>query len=240
MQKPAAYSPLAPDLAERLDAFGAILLEAASRMNLTGAASMDELRTRHFADALAGLDVLDGLLPASPEPRLIDVGSGAGLPGMVLALARPAWRLTLLDATRRKCEFLETAASKLGLANVEVCNARAEETARSEALREAFDAAVARAVAPLGPLLEIALPFVRPGGAAVCWKGSGVDDEMAEGREAAEALGASPPRPHPYELSGADGQAPLRFHLVVAHKRSTTPRRYPRSAARLKRRPYRP
>jgi 16S rRNA (guanine(527)-N(7))-methyltransferase RsmG len=120
--------------------------------------------------------------------RLIDVGTGPGLPGMILAIARPHWRVTLLDSLRKRCDFLRAAASRLELTNVDVVWSRAEDAGRQPLLRDAHDVAVARAVAETRVLAELCLPFVRPGGVWVAAKGAAIEGEVEAAAKAIAAL----------------------------------------------------
>jgi len=184
--------------------------------------------------AAARLHVADSLLclragiPAGAS--LLDVGSGAGLPGIPLAIVRHDLDVTLLEAESRKAAFLEVVASELGLRLSVVC-AAAEDAARGP-LREQFDVTVARAVAPLPALCELTLPFVKVGGLAALLKGPSVRAEMGDGRAAARALGGSDPDVSEWSLGGGERRV-----LVVIRKRGSTPDGFPRRAGLPRRRP---
>ncbi len=171
--------------AERLSEYQAMLLDWNRRMDLTSVADADT-GMRHFLDSLAPLRE-EGLFPT--DARIIDVGSGAGFPGLPLAIARPDLRVTLLEAQGKRCQFLRAVCEALKLESVTVLQERAEILGRAEGHRESYDRAVARAVAPLNVLCEYLLPLVKTGGMALCWKGPAVTEEMADGRAAAAALG---------------------------------------------------
>ena len=168
----------------RLSVYHAMLLEWNGRMDLTNV-PREEMALRHYGDSLLPL-ACEGWFPL--DARLIDVGSGAGFPGMPLAIVRPDLQVTLLDAQRKRCDFLCAVVEQTGLRNVTVIHGRAEDAARGE-LRESMDVAVARAVAPLNVLLEYLLPFVRQGGHALCWKGPAVMQERDAGNRTARMLG---------------------------------------------------
>ena len=176
---------LSAEAADKLCAYHALLLEWNARMDLTNVPEV-EMAVRHYGDSLLPL-AQEAWFPAGA--RLIDVGTGAGFPGMPLAIVRPDFQVTLLDAQRKRCDFLQAVTDALGLKNVRILHARAEDAARGE-LREQMDIAMARAVAPLNVLCEYLLPFVRVSGRALCWKGPAVADELAEGQRAAKLLGA--------------------------------------------------
>lgn len=203
---------------ERLMHFHALLMEHNERMDLTTVPEA-EMPLRHYADSLLVLKY--GLI--SQQARLIDVGSGAGFPGLPLAIARPDLQVSLLESRRKRCEFLQTVIDDLALANVQVLCGRAEDLALPPH-REAYDVAVARAVAPLNLLAEYLLPYARIGGRALCWKGPAVQEEVQAGRIAAQTLGGSLGKL-------IDLGIPGRSHYVqVIEKKRRTPPLYPRKA----------
>jgi 16S rRNA (guanine527-N7)-methyltransferase len=202
----------------RLGTYLDLLLEANRHFNLTAVRDPEEAWTRHILDSLV-------LLPALPaQGRLIDVGSGGGLPGLPVAIARPELAVTLLEATGKKCRFLEDTARALGLDQVTVLPGRAETVANDPAWREGFDVATARAVAGLPTLLELTLPFVRVGGELVALKGARAEEEAMRSGHALRCLGGGKPVlrrfPHP-ALAGAC--------LVRVAKVKPTPAGYPRA-----------
>jgi len=192
-------TPLSPpqDWAARLAALGVSLDAAATaklgdylarllamneRMNLTAVTDPLEVWTRHGLDALSLVPLLAGL---GPRASLVDVGSGGGVPGIPLAVARPDLRVTLVEATQKKAAFLAAVTEALGLANVSVRAERAEQLGRGP-LREAFDVATARAVGKIAQLAPLMVPFVKPGGRVLLIKGQRAGEELAE---AAAVLG---------------------------------------------------
>jgi 16S rRNA (guanine527-N7)-methyltransferase len=212
-----------------LAAFGRyrdLLLEWNARINLTAITDPRDVEVRHF------LDSLSCVLPVPVEQRretrtLIDIGSGAGFPGLVLALAFPAWRVTLLEATGKKVRFLETVIEELGLGNVSAVTGRAEELAHLTQYRGAFDIATARAVASLPTLLEYCAPFVRPGGMVLLPKKGDMTEELEAGRRAAAELDLAPPGSVAIPpLAGLDDNR----CIVVAKQLHRAPLRYPRPA----------
>ena len=210
-------------LAEKLCRYHALLMDWNARMDLTAVTDEDEMMDRHYVDSLMALTV-PGLIPA--RGRMIDVGTGAGLPGLPLALACPDLRVTLMDAQQKRLTFLRAVVDELGLANVTLLHSRAEDGGRDPALRETFDLAVARAVAPMSVLAEYLLPFVRVGGRALCWKGPALWDEWEQGRRAAHLTGGRAEEPIPCAIPGRDWQ-----HLLLPMaKVANTARAYPRKA----------
>lgn len=181
------------------------------------------------------LHILDSLLclrAGIPQgAALIDVGSGAGFPGVPLKIARPDLAVTLLEAASRKAAFLEVVTAALALAAV-VVEARAEAAAQDPRFRERFDVAVARAVAPLSVLCELTLPFVHIGGKVILLKGPGIGRELGSGGQAAGLLGGAPPRVIHDQLPGGARRA-----LVVIEKVTATPPAYPRRSGIPSRRP---
>lgn len=182
----------------------------------------------HIADALVALR----LDPVRSSRSIADLGSGAGLPGLVLAVARQDAQVALVESNRRRCEFLERAAERMGLANVEVVCGRAESWPEGLGTR---DLVTARAVAPLPVLVEYAAPLLRVGGSLVAWKGGRDTSEEADGAAAAVATGLElaeivPVRP----WSGAE-----RLHLHLYLKVARTPDRYPRRPGMASKRPLR-
>jgi 16S rRNA (guanine527-N7)-methyltransferase len=200
--------------------YAALLLDWNRSVNLTGARTIEEV----LAQIAAG----DALLavPWTGIGRVIDIGSGGGLPAVPLAIAMPQVHFTLLEANTRKCAFLEQVASTLRLTNVTVAGGRAEELGHLPALREQFDRAISRAAAPPAVLLELALPFVRPGGDLVA-QVSPVDPHLLE--PASRRLGGGSPRlERPGDGTGA---------LLVVPKLGPTPARFPRRTGLPNRKP---
>jgi 16S rRNA (guanine527-N7)-methyltransferase len=213
------------DLVER---YVASLLEANARQNLTRVVEPDAVARLHLLDALSALPLVDRLAP----DRALDLGSGGGVPAIVLAIARPAIHWTLVDAARRKADALERFRAELGLGNVSVVAERAEVLGRDPSRREAFDLVTARACASLPVLLEYALPLLRIGGRAIAWKGPMADAERAAGATASAELGGGAAEIEP---TGFEALGDHRF-VVVTKERPTAPR-YPRRPGEPARRP---
>lgn len=200
---------------ERFGRYRDLLLDANMRFNLTRITDPDEVELRLFADSLA----LVPLIPASAS-RLLDVGSGGGVPGLAIAIARPQLQTVLTDATAKKVAFLKETIAAIGLTRVNAIQARAEELARDNAHRERYGAVTARAVARLVTLVELTLPFLAVGGVAILPKGSAAPEELAEARYAIGMLGG---RARSEIVEPIDGT-----RVIVIDKVRRTPPQLPR------------
>lgn len=221
--------PFTPDLPEKLRVYMELLTEWNAKMDLTAVLDEDETLDKHFIDSLTILKT--GL--TENVKTMIDVGTGAGFPGLVIALACPEIRVTLLDAQMKRLKFLEAVVEALHVTNVRITHDRAEDGARKPELRERFDLAVARAVAPLNVLCEYLLPYVKIGGKAVCWKGPALTDEIRQGEKAASILGGKVGEKIPCPIPGRDWE----HNLLTVHKVAPTPGKYPRKAGTPKNSP---
>jgi 16S rRNA (guanine527-N7)-methyltransferase len=208
------------------------IVSSAREFNLTAVRDAAGVETRHLLESLAFGVLLSqrGLLEGSP--RVIDVGSGAGLPGLPLKLAWPQIELTLLEATAKKCRFLESVAAALGLERVRVVEARAEEAGHDPELRGRFDVAVARAVAPLPVLIEYCLPLLGIDGVMAASKGSAAAREIAAASTALRELGGVLIETVPFHPPDVAPQT-----LVFVRKAAPTPERYPRRTGIPSKRP---
>jgi len=213
--------------AERLDVYARLLVEWNEKMNLTAITDPEGIVLKHFVDSLTALP----LLPQTPF-SLIDVGTGAGFPGLPLAILRPDMRLTLLDSLNKRLLFLEEVCRAVGVEATRI-HARAEEGGRNPALRDAFDIATARAVAGMPVLCELCMPFLKVGGRFLALKGPDAPREKDEAAHAVQALGgrfiegrtASLPNPT------AEGGCSER-HILVVEKTVATPKKFPRPNAK--------
>ena len=214
---------------ERFEAFHAILDEYNQKMDLTAVLDEDERIDRHDLDSAAPL--AKGLLV--PGMKVIDVGTGAGFPGMPLLILRPDLEMTFLDALNKRILFLQDALSRLGL-KATTLHARAEDAARMADHRERYDAAVSRAVASAAVLQELTLPFVKTGGTAIAWKGPGVQDELVAAKRAAFVLGGAVREVLPAPVPRREDWAHC---LLVTDKTGKTPKTYPRKAGTPNKKP---
>ncbi|MBP7893283.1 MAG: 16S rRNA (guanine(527)-N(7))-methyltransferase RsmG [Firmicutes bacterium] len=217
---------------KQLDMFCAykqLLIEANRSVNLTSITEDSEIAVKHFADSLTCLRVVD----LCGVTSIVDVGTGAGFPGLVLKIMNPAAKVLLIDSIGKKTDFVRAASVSLGLLDVESVQARAEELGGHPRYRERFDLAVARGVSGLSPLAEYCLPFVRLGGTFVAMKGPKAAQEMQSGARAVSILGGG-------ELSTCQLELPFEAGtrvLVSATKQRSTPGRYPRRPGVPERRP---
>lgn len=196
------------------------------KFNLTAITDPGEIRLKHFADSLALLQI-----KRLTTETVIDIGAGAGFPGLPLKLACPGLKLTLVEATGKKCEFLKHLVALFSLKDVSVIHARAEDLAKEK--RESFDLAVSRAVADLRVLSEYCLPFVKVGGSFIAYKENEIETEVAAAKSAFQTLGGELTAINKVKLPGSD----LIRSLVTIAKVSPTPLKYPRRAGLAQKRP---
>lgn len=212
---------------ERLDKYAEMLVETNKSFNLTAITEPDDVTVKHFADCLA----LFGNVNIHENARIIDVGTGAGFPGLVLLLTRPDIKMTFLDSTKKKLGFIQNVLNETGV-SAEVVHARAEEAGQNPQYREKFDFATARAVANLTNLSEYCLPFVKVGGEFVSMKAAASDEEIASAKKAIGILGGNIENDIIFDLT--DGM-PRR--IVKIKKLSQTPTKYPRPSAKIAKNP---
>lgn len=222
-------------LQEQLHLYLATLQTWNRRVNLMGEDESDLLIERHFLDSMTALPLLDPWTAGWLNPTLIDVGSGAGFPGLVLQMARPAWRVTLLEAHRKRAHFLRHLCYELGLSEVPILAGRAEEVGHDPDYRERFHIALARAVADLRVLAEYGLPLVQLGGCFVAYKGATAAAEAEAARNAVALLGGSAPRLQTVDLTWKGQPWPGRF--IQIEKVRPTPSLYPRRPGRPAKQP---
>ena len=197
-------------------------------MNLTTITGEAEVAERHFLDSLALMT-----LGSFAGKSVIDIGSGAGFPGLPMKIAEHSLRLTLLDAQQKRVGFLEELRDALRLDGVDCVHMRAEEAARMTRYRDAFDVAVSRAVARLNVLSELCLPFVKVGGAFIAMKSTDTDAEIREAENAFHMLGAELEKVTDYRIPGTA----VTHRAVMIRKNSPTPEAYPRRFAKIEKKP---
>ena len=212
---------------QRLSLYGRLLLEWNQKINLTAITEPQEMAEKHFVDCLMPFKFIN--IPQNA--RIIDVGTGAGFPGLVLKIARPDIQLTLIDSLNKRVAFLKELSAKLGL-NTEVIHARAEELGNNPNYRDRFDIATARAVAQLNILCEYCLPFVKTGGRFLALKGPDPQNEVESARTAIKTLSGQLQAVHQYQLPTAGSRT-----IVDIKKISQTPPKYPRKSAKISKKP---
>lgn len=222
--------PLSAEQAAAFERYADELLEWNQRINLTAVRERQAVFTRHFLDSLSCWLAMR----AQPGQRVIDVGTGAGLPGLPLKIWRPSLQLTLLESVGKKASFLEHVVQVLGLQNVQVLAQRAEDAAQQPAHREQYDWAVARAVAPLRVLAEYLLPFVRVGGCMLAQKARGVAEEANDAANAFGQLGGKLEELVQVRVPGLEDEERW---LVVVRKLKPTQTRFPRQAGTPSKKP---
>ena len=226
------FDSLSSEQTARFDALTKLLQTHNQTHNLTRIIDDLEIRQRHYCDSLIAVDIIKRL-HAESHCSIIDIGSGAGFPALPLAVALPNAFVTSVEATGKKVTFQQTASAELDLKNFTPINARAEELAAEKKYRGKFDFAVSRAVADLAVLCELSLPFVRPGGFFLAWKGKKAAEELTNAQTAIKALGAQLAEVVPYTLTDAADD----FKIIVIKKTAPTPFKYPRQYNAIKRSP---
>lgn len=207
---------------EQFNRYYELLIEWNRVMNLTGITEYDEVNLKHFTDSLTIVRIKE----MTGVSTLIDVGTGAGFPGIPIKIVFPHVKMTLLDSLNKRIKFLNRAVEELNLKDVVTLHGRAEDYAKKKEYREQFDLCVSRAVADLSILSEYCLPFVRKGGYFVSYKSADSDKEIHQSIKAIDVLGGMIENVDKFVLPGSDmGRA-----LVMIEKVKNTPRKYPRKA----------
>lgn len=221
-----------PATAAQLSQFASyyeLLLDYNSRVNLTAITEPKDVCIKHFFDSAAVLGAV--LLPMGAS--VIDVGTGAGFPGLPVKILRPDIRLTLIDSLRKRVDFLSVCVSELGLQDVVCVHARAEDAANQSDFRERYDVAVSRAVAAMPALCEYCLPFVAVGGRFAALKGPAVKEELSAAKNAIAVLGGADAKVLPVTIPESD----LEHQIIVVEKLRQTPSKYPRRVGKVAKKP---
>lgn len=213
---------------QRFSIYLDFLLQYNEKVNLTALTEEEEVMEKHFLDSLSVMQVA----PLRPGMSLIDIGTGAGFPGVPLLIMEPNIQLTLLDSLKKRLNFLEELLSKLDL-TAHLVHHRAEDGAHNALYRERFDLAIARAVAPLPVLLEYCLPYVRSGGRFLAMKGPSLTEELAVSQNALHLLGGKAERDCCFQLPFSEQER----RLLLVKKLRQTPAKYPRAAGVVKNKP---
>lgn len=199
-----------------------LLVEKNKVMNLTAITEFDEVVEKHFLDSVSLTQQLDLHQPL----KVLDLGTGAGFPGIPLKIVFPELEITLMDSLNKRVLFLQDVISSLQLENIEAVHGRAEEAARNKKYRESFDLCVSRAVANISTLSEYCLPFVKVGGSFISYKSSTIEDELEDGKKGIAILGGKVKDVYKFTLPDSE----LQRSFVIIEKEKKTPKAYPRKA----------
>ena len=205
---------------EQFNLYMQLLLDWNKKINLTAITEENEIILKHFVDSLTVLKHI------GENDRIIDVGSGAGFPGIPIAIMMPNIKITLLDSLNKRINFLNEVKDKLALKNVETIHSRSEDCGKDKKYREKYDVAIARAVANLSTLSEYLLPFVKLGGKMICMKGSEIEQEVINAKNAIKKLGGKIDLIEDFYLPGSD----IKRNIIISKKINKTPDNYPRKA----------
>lgn len=214
---------------EKFETYKGLLQEWNEKINLTAITDDEGIYKKHFIDSLKIFKALE----IRNAKTIIDVGTGAGFPGIPVAIMKSDIEVTLLDSLNKRINFLDTVCSKLKLNNVKTIHSRAEDGARRKDLRENFDIATSRAVANMSVLAEYALPYVKVGGYLIALKGPAVEEEIQASKNAIATLGGKLEAILQVDIEGTD----LKHNLVVVKKLKSTPVIYPRKAGTISKKP---
>ncbi len=217
-------SELTDEQAEQFEVYYKLLIEWNEKINLTRITEPGEVAVKHFADSLSLLRYCE----IKKNAKVIDVGTGAGFPGIPLKIARPDIELTLLDSLNKRLVFLGEVCDRIGI-EAKLVHSRAEDGGKKSLYREKFDYAVSRAVARLSTLSEYCIPYVKVGGSFVAMKGPELSEELTEAKNAVNILGGKVEKLTEFELEDAGSRT-----IVEIKKLSTTPKAYPRHSSKIK------
>ena len=211
---------LTVEMQQQFEDYMNLLLEWNEKINLTAITQEDDIILKHFADSLTISEYIGN------GKTIVDVGTGAGFPGIPLKIARKDIKLTLVDSLNKRIKFLDDVIEKIKLEEVQTLHFRAEEFGQNKKYRESFDIATSRAVANLSTLVEYLLPLVKVGGICICMKGSEVKEELENSKKAIEILGGKIEKEIEFVLPDSD----IKRNIIIIKKIKTTPSKYPRKA----------
>ena len=214
---------ISPETAVKFTQYLTLLKDWNNRINLTAITEDADIITKHFLDSLTIAKIV------KKSGKIIDVGTGAGFPGIPLKLIRPNLNMLLLDSLNKRVNFLNTVISELNLTDIQTIHARAEDLSRQLTYRETFDYATARAMAPMAALAEYCLPYVVPGGLFIAMKGAKCEEELADAQNLIKELGGQVQEIQQVHIPGTD----IIHRLVIIEKVSPTPTKYPGKAKQI-------
>jgi 16S rRNA (guanine527-N7)-methyltransferase len=227
-EKAAEYGIQLDDKAlERFDLYAKLLVEWNEKINLTAITDPEEIVIKHFLDCLTVFSKVE----IKEGAKIIDVGTGAGFPGLVMLIARPDLKMTLMDSLNKRLNVIKDILEKLEL-TADVVHSRAEDGGQNKAYREKYDFSTARAVSNLRDLTEYCLPFVKVGGSFIAMKAAKADEEISAAQKAIKTLGGTVSEKHTFELEDAGER-----NIILIKKISSTPAKFPRPSAKIAKNP---
>lgn len=212
---------------ERFDIYAKLLVEWNEKINLTAITEPEEIVIKHFLDCLTVFSKVE----IKEGAKIIDVGTGAGFPGLVMLIARPDLKMTLMDSLNKRLNVIKDILEKLEL-SADVVHLRAEDGGQNKAYREKYDFSTARAVSNLRDLSEYCLPFVKVGGSFIAMKAAKAEEEIAAAQKAIKTLGGTVAEKHTFELEDAGER-----NIILIKKISSTPAKFPRPSAKIAKNP---
>ena len=224
---------LSDEQIEQFQTYYEMLIDTNKVMNLTAITELEEVITKHFLDSLALAVVYPNLFDESKKIKILDLGTGAGFPGIPLKIAYPHLNIILMDSLNKRVKFLQSVIDRLKLCDIIAIHGRAEEVGRNAAYREQFDLCVSRAVANLSTLSEYCIPFVKVGGKCIPYKSAEIEDEVEDARNAIHILGGKLIEIKKLVLPDSE----IERSFVIIEKSKKTPKTYPRKAGTASKEP---